>query len=75
MGREGIDSLYVAAPVNVTYLTGFEFIAKERPFAELDFAKSLDVALGSAEVWRERKILEKTRSSSSQNTSKTRSNL
>lgn len=33
MERLGVDALYVATPANINYLTGFEFIATERPFA------------------------------------------
>lgn len=35
MEKNGIDAMYVATPANVTYLTGFEFIATERPFAAI----------------------------------------
>ncbi|RLG85315.1 MAG: aminopeptidase P family protein [Thermoprotei archaeon] len=33
MEKRGIDALYIATPANITYLTGFEYIATERPFA------------------------------------------
>ena len=33
MRDEGINALYVASSANIAYLTGFEFIATERPFA------------------------------------------
>ena len=33
MKDRGINALYIATPANITYLTGFEFIATERPFA------------------------------------------